>query len=84
MSIVDQLRGYVGVRKYLDIHNYIYNKEEELNILFLEFAKDMNWLKDFAKENNKRYKGSFKPFIYNGWLISCNFQEFKKWFKNKY
>lgn len=83
MSIVDKLKSYIGVRKWLDKQNYQYNKEKDLNILFLEFAKDMNWLKDFSKENSKNYKGNNKPFIYNGWLISCNFQEFKQWFKNK-
>jgi len=42
MSIVDKLRGYVGVRKWLDKQKYQYNKEKDLNILFLEFAKNMN------------------------------------------
>jgi len=82
MSIVDKLRGYIGIRNYLDKQNFQYNKEKELNILFLAFAKDMNWSKDFTKENSKNYKGKNKPFIYNGWLISCNFKEFKEWFKN--
>lgn len=80
MSIVDKLKGYVGVRNYLDKQGFVYSKEKKLNVLFLEFAKDMDWLKDFAKENSKNYKGKDKPFIYNGWLISCNFNEFKQWY----
>lgn len=85
MSIVDRLRGYVGVRNWLDKQNYQYSKEKDLNKLFLDFAKDMDWLRDFSKENSKNYKGNVKPFIRNGWLISCNFKEFKKWYnlKNK-
>ena len=85
MSIVDKLKSYIGVKNWLDKQNYQYNKEKDLNILFLDFAKDMTWLKHFSKENSKNYKGSNKPFIYNGWLASCNFQEFKKWYnlKNK-
>jgi hypothetical protein len=83
MSVVDKLRGYVGVRNWLDSKKHVYNKEKELNSLFLEFAKDMNWIEVFAKDNSKKYKGSFKPFIYNGWLCSCNFQMFKNWYKKK-
>lgn len=85
MSIVDKLKSYIGVKNWLDKQNYQYNKEKDLNILFLDFAKDMTWLKHFSKENSKNYKGSNKPFIYNGWIVSCNFQEFKKWYnlKNK-
>ncbi len=85
MSIVDKLKSYIGVKNWLDKQNYQYNKEKDLNTLFLDFAKDMTWLKHFSKENSKNYKGSNKPFIYNGWIVSCNFQEFKKWYnlKNK-
>lgn len=83
MSIVDKLKGYIGVRNWLDKKNYQYTKEKDLNILFLDFAKNMNWLKDFSKENSKNYKGKNKPFIYNGWLISCNFKEFKDWYNQK-
>ncbi len=83
MSIVHKLKGLHGVKNYLEKNNcpIDINNDKELNQLFLLFAKDMNKLKEFSKPNKKNYRGSFNPTIHNGYLVSCNFKEFKEWYK---
>lgn len=86
MSISDKVRVIYGIRRFLDKFEIGVNIEKDRNInpIFLEFAKDMNWLEDFVKSNKKNYRGHYEPSLDNALLISANFDKFSNWVNNKY
>ena len=86
MSVVDKIRALYGVECFLRKFDIPVNigKDKHINQIFLDFAKEMGWLNEFAKQNKPNYKGSYKPSWYNATLIQSNFQEFSKYINKTY
>jgi len=86
MSVVYKIRALYGIERFLrkfDISVNI-NKDKHINQIFLDFAKEMNWLNDFEKQNKPNYRGNYKPSYNNAQLIQANFQEFTKYINKTY
>lgn len=79
-----KLRGLQGIKVFLDRNGYTgnLNNERELNEFFRLFFDEMGWLDDYKlRKNNRRYN----PTIDNGYIIQCNFKEFRDWYlKRRY
>lgn len=86
MSIQDKVRAIYGIENFLrkfDIETNI-GKDKHINNVFLLFAKEMNWLSDFEKQNKPNYKGNYKPSYNNALLIQANFKEFSRYINKNY
>ena len=86
MSVVDKIRALYGIQCFLrkfDIPVNI-NKDKHINQIFLDFAKEMNWLNEFEKQNKPNYRGNYKPSYSNAELIQANFQDFSKYINKTY
>jgi hypothetical protein len=56
-------------------------KDRKLNDLFIEFAKDMGWEKEFVPTSkHNRY---YAPVVDNAGYIQSNWKEFKSWLKQR-
>lgn len=86
MSIADKVRAIYGIRRFLDKYEIAGNIENDrhINLIFLEFAKDMGWFESFQHSKKKGYRGHYDSSMDNAPLISANFQDFQKWVKSKY
>ena len=86
MSIADKVRQLYGIECFLRKFDISVNigKDKHINQIFLNFAKDMNWLNEFSKQNKLNYRGSYKPSYSNAPLISANFQDFSNYINKTY
>lgn len=86
MSVVNKISAIHGIEKFLRKFNIPVNigKDKHINQIFLDFAKEMNWLNEFEKQNKKNYKGSYKPSWSNALIIQANFNDFRKYINKNY
>lgn len=86
MSVADKIRQLYGIECFLRKFDISVNisKDKHINQIFLDFAKEMNWLNEFAKQNKPNYRGNYKPSYNNAQLISANFQDFSKYINKTY
>jgi len=86
MSVVDKIRALYGIECFLRKFDIPVNigKDKHINQIFLDFAKEMNWLNEFEKQNKSNYKGSYKPSYNNAELIQSNFKDFNKYINKTY
>ena len=86
MSVVDKIRALYGIECFLRKFDIPVNigKDKHINQIFLDFAKEMNWLNEFAKQNKPNYRGNYKPSWSNAGLIQANFQDFSNYIHKNY
>jgi hypothetical protein len=86
MSVVDKIRALYGIECFLRKFDIPVNidKDKHINQIFLDFAKEMNWLNEFAKQNKPNYRGNYKPSYSNAGLIQANFQDFSNYIHKTY
>lgn len=87
MSVADKVRQLYSIECFLrkfDIPVNI-NKDKYINQIFLDFAKEMNLLDKFEKQNKPNYRGKYKPSWYNAGLIYINLlKDFEKYINKTY
>ena len=86
MSVVDKIRQLYDIESFLRKFDISVNisKDKNINQIFLDFAKEMNWLNEFTKQNKPNYRGNYKPSYSNAKLIQANFQDFIKYINKTY
>jgi hypothetical protein len=86
MSVVDKIKALYGIECFLRKFDIPVNikKDKHINQIFLEFAKEMNWLNEFAKQNKPNYRGNYKPSYSNAELIQANFKDFSNYIHKTY
>lgn len=86
MSVADKIRALYGIECFLRKFDIPVNisKDKHINQIFLDFAKEMNWLNEFDKQNKPNYRGNYKPSYSNAELIQANFQDFSKYINKTY
>lgn len=86
MSVVNKIQALYGIECFLRKFDIPVNigKDKHINQIFLDFAKEMNWLNEFVKQNKPNYRGNYKPSYSNAQLIQANFQDFNKYINKTY